>query len=641
MIIPMKRLTLAAHKDDEAAILKAIQRINAVEIIQSGAEQADDGSSLAELEEKVELTKEAVRTLKPYAPKAGLLTPLPEATPDDLFKSLPKGLEESLRVRELLRSITDVTSAIEKNDSLLETLAPWHDFDGDMQTFGGSDRVRFFTGMISQQDLEKLDSYRDILEYQVFGRGQACAVLIACPAEEAKKVQQCLKSLQWTDVAFPRLSGTPAEAEDTLRHDNEELSARKEKLQEELRSLASETDEIARAGDAAVFERDRAKASMEMGRTESTFLLEGWIRADEEEKVRSTILSVTRDCYLDIRDPNEDETPPSVVRNTEFAEPFEAVTNLYSRPDPSGIDGTPFMAPFYVLLFGMMLSDTGYGLILAIGCYLFLRLKKPSGMIGSLAHVIFWGGLSTIIWGVLIGTFFGMDFDTLFGTKDVFPLVVDPMDNPITMLILCFGLGVVHLLAGVFIHIRMCFAAGDWRSAIYDNLSWVLIVVGLIAFAGTTVAAPGIASLRYAGIGMIAIGVLMILLFKGRSKKNVLLRTVSGLGELYQVTSWLSDVLSYSRLFALGIATGVIASVFNDICSMLMAFDNPILKVLGILVACALLAGLHLFNIFINTLGAFVHCARLQYVEFYGKFYEPGGKEFRPLGMKSSNVRLT
>ena len=641
MIIAMKRLTLVAHKDDEAAILKAIQRINAVEIIDSGTDQPDEGGSLAELEEKVELTKEAVRALKPFAPKSSLLTPLPEATPDDLIASMPKGLESSRRVRDLLRSIADINSAIDKDDSLLEALAPWRGFDGDMQTFGRSDRVRYFTGMLSGQDIEKLDSFRDVLEYQVYGEGQSCAVLIACSAEDSKQVQQYLKSLQWTDVVFPKLSGTPAQAETTLLHEKEELSKKREELQKELRDLASGTDEIARAGDAVTFERDRAKVSLEMDRTASTFRLEGWIRADEEEKVRNTILNVTQACYLQTRDPDEDETPPSVVRNSDFAEPFEAVTNLYSRPDPNGIDGTPFMAPFYVLLFGMMLSDTGYGLVLAIGCYLFLRLKKPTGMIGSLAHVIFWGGLSTIIWGVLIGTFFGMDFDTLFETKDVFPLIVDPMDNPITMLILCFGLGVLHLLSGVFIRIRMCFAAGDWQSAIFDNLSWVLIVVGLILFAGITVAAPGLSVPRYAGIGMIGLGVAMILLFKGRAKKNVFSRTISGLGELYQVTSWLSDVLSYSRLFALGIATGVIASVFNDICSMLMAFDNPVLKLLGVLVACVLLAGLHLFNIFINTLGAFVHCARLQYVEFYGKFYEAGGKEFKPFGMKSRNVRLT
>lgn len=143
------------------------------------------------------------------------------------------------------------------------------------------------------------------------------------------------------------------------------------------------------------------------------------------------------------------------------------------------------------------------------------------------------------------------------------------------------------------------------------------------------------------GTIMAIVGALMILLFKGRAKKNVFSRTASGLGELYQVTSFLSDILSYARLFALGIATGVIASVFNDLCAMLTGSPNIFLRILGIAVACALLVALHAFNIAINTLGAFVHCARLQYVEFYGKFYEAGGREFRPLGYRTKNVHIT
>ena len=322
-------------------------------------------------------------------------------------------------------------------------------------------------------------------------------------------------------------------------------------------------------------------------------------------------------------------------------EPFEAVTNLYSRPDPSGIDGTPYMTPFYILLFGMMLSDTGYGLLLLIGGYLFLKLKKPGGMMGSFAKVITWGGLSTVIWGFLTGTFFGLDFDVIFGTTDVFPILVDPMSDPIMMLILCFGLGVLHILFGVSLKIKMSFDAGDWQTAVFDNLSWILIIIGLIMFAGASAVQGLPPVVSKIGLVLAVIGAVMILLFKGRAKKNVFSRTVSGLGELYQVTSYLSDILSYARLFALGIATGVIASVFNQLCGMLMGSPNIILKILGTLIACVLLVGLHLFNLAINTLGAFVHCARLQYVEFYGKFYEAGGRTFQPLGYTAKHVRLT
>ena len=632
MIISMKRLTLIAHKDDEQAILKALQRLNAVEIISAGEEAADEGV-LAGLEEQVAKTSDALAALKPYAPKKGLLDPTPETTAAALMEALTKGLEDSGRVEELVREASEIRSRKEKNLALLDQLAPWKSFPADMKTYAASKKVRYFTGLMVSQDVDKLKAHEDILEYQVFSEGGNQAVLVACEAEDAKQVQAVLKSLQWTDVVFPKLSGTPGAAMAALEEDNRKLAARQEELAAELKELGVCAEEIGRANDAAVIERDRARASQELARTAATFHLEGWVREDEVEKVKKAIASVTDACMVDVRDPDEDEVPPSVVKNGDFAQPFEAVTNLYSRPDPNGIDGTPYMAPFYVLLFGLMLSDTGYGIVLAIGCWLFTKFLKPTGMMGSLAKVIFWGGLSTIVWGVLIGTFFGLDFDVVFGTNNIFPLLVDPMEEPIGMLILCFGLGIVHLIAGVIIKMKMSFDRGDWQTAIFDNLSWILIIVGLIVF----VALP---ALKIVGLVMLLAGVLMILLFKGREKKNVFSRTISGLGELYQVTSYLSDVLSYSRLFALGIATGVIASVFNDICSMLMGSPNIVMKILGIAVACALLVFLHLFNIFINTLGAFVHCARLQYVEFYGKFYEAGGKEFRPLGMKTKHVRL-
>lgn len=239
----------------------------------------------------------------------------------------------------------------------------------------------------------------------------------------------------------PKRDGTPALAVKELTELNRELSEKKSDLEQALAKEASGSAKMVESAlDAAVIERDRAAAAAELATTSATFQLEGWVPEDKTDLVEKAILSVTDAYYLSVRDPAEGEIPPSVVENKKFATPFEQVTNLYSRPDPKGIDATPYMAPFYVLLFGMMLSDTGYGIVLAILTALYIKLKKPTGMSGGFAHVLFWGGLSTIVWGVLVGTFFGMDFDTLFGTTDVFPLFLDPMSNPIGMLILCLAL---------------------------------------------------------------------------------------------------------------------------------------------------------------------------------------------------------
>jgi len=641
MIVSMKRMTLVAHKADEAAILNALQSTRAVEVI-SGGQDNGAQAALERAQARLQQLTDAIKTIHPYAPKKSFFAAPAEAKAEELFLMLPEAVSLSEKLSAINRELAATKSEIEKNETLIEALRPWEAFPADMQRYQLSKKVKYFTGVIAAADVQKLEAIDSTAEYQLFNEGITRTCVIACPQDDAKSVANFLKSLDWTDYVFPKMSGTPAEAMEELSERNRTLHAKKAELEAALCDSATGRDAMMESAyDAAVIERDRARAAAELVRSEATFQLEGWLPADKEEAVTHAIQQVTDAYYLHVREHDEDEIPPSYVENKPLVTPFEQVTNLYSRPDPNGIDATPYMTPFYILLFGLMLSDTGYGIVLAVLAALFIKLKKPTGMSGGFARVLFWGGLSTIVWGALVGTIFGMDFDTLLGTNNLFPLFVDPMENPIGMLILCFGLGVLHILFGVVLKMKLAFSRGDWQSAIFDSLSWILIVLGLIVYAVPS-AVQGIpAVIGTIGLGMAGLGAVMILLFKGRENKNPVMRTLSGLGELYQVTGYLSDILSYARLFALGIATGVIASVFNELCKMLMGSPILVLRILGIAIACVLLVALHGFNVAINTLGAFVHCARLQYVEFYGKFYEPGGRAFRPLSYQTRHFRVS
>ena len=641
MIVLMKRMTLVAHQADEAAILNALQATRAVEVITGGQDNGAQ-AALERAQSRLQQLGDALRTVRPFTQKKSFLAAPAEAKVDELFDMMPEAVALSDQLGAITRELSSTKAEIDKNESLIAALRPWEAFPSDMQTYQLSKHVKYFTGIVASSDVEKLQNIDATAEYQLFNEGIQRTCVIACPLDEARSVASFLKSLDWTDYVFPKMAGTPLEAMEELYERNRTLTAKKIELESALSDAATGRSALVEgAYDAAVIERDRALAAAELMRSEATFHLEGWFPEDRQEDINRAISSVTDAYYLDVRDPEEGETPPSFVQNNAFVSPFEQVTNLYSRPDPKGIDATPYMTPFYVLLFGLMLSDTGYGIVLSILTAIFIKLKKPSGMSGGFARVLFWGGLSTAVWGVLVGTVFGMDFDTLLGTNNLFPLFVDPMSDPIGMLILCFGLGVLHILFGVVLKMKLAFSRGDWQTAIFDSLSWILIVVGLILFAGPSAVAGVPAIVTTIGIGMAGLGAVMILLFKGRASKNPAMRTLSGLGELYQVTGYLSDILSYARLFALGIATGVIASVFNQLCLMLMGSHILVLRILGIIVASALLVALHGFNIAINTLGAFVHCARLQYVEFYGKFYEPGGRAFRPLAYQTRHIRVT
>ena len=647
----MKRLTLVGIRQEETDILRALQKAGAVELI--SVTDDDDGGDAArrldEAAERISRFSESLSAIKPYAKKPGFLAPTREEKLEKMQQDVGEAETASEHIRAILEEMKQIEGRIEKDRSTLSALIPWSDMDQDMSSVVSTKYTQYFTGLVDPA-AEAALSEQEAISAEFYGEPGNRAAILACLKEDARLVAGYLKTINWTDVVFPRMKGTPREAMLALEQDMTAGEKRLAELQTELESCGVSAAVLENAADALLIERDNLAADTQVEKDTSVFRLEGWVRSDEVDKVEKAIRSVTEDYYTEYRDPTEDETPPTVLKNDSFNTPFESLITLYSLPDARGIDATPYMTPFYIFLFGIMLSDTGYGLILSLGAWLFLKLKKPTGGLRGLAMVLFWGGISTMIWGVLVGTFFGLDFDVIFGTTDKFPLLIDPTGNPVGMLLFCLLLGVIHLICGHLIKMKMCFGDKDWQGAVFDNLSWVFALLGMVLaalpMASTFFDPPFDLGWYYAlhlntvGLGLILAGAAMVLLFKGRDKKNPISRLASGLGGLYGATSYLSDILSYARLLALGIATGYLAMVFNTLCSMLMG-GSGVMKCVGFIIAVVLLIALHLFSIAINTLGTFVHCARLQYVEFFGKFYEEGGRAFKPLQYKTKHVQIS
>ena len=647
----MKRLTLVGIRQEEADILRALQKVGAVELISVTAD--DDGGEgarkLDEAAERISRFSESLSAIRPYAKKPGFLTPVREEKLEKMQQDVGDAEAASEHIRAILEEKKQIEARLEKGRSTYAALIPWADMDQEMSSIVSTKFTHYFTGLVDPA-AEAAILEQEAISAEFYGEAGNRAAVLACLQEDARLVAGFLKTINWTDVAFPRMKGTPREAMLALEQEQEAGEKRLFELQSELESCGVSLDVLENAADALLIERDNLAAETQVEKDTSVFRLEGWVRSDEADKVEQAIRSVTEDYYTEYRDPAEDETPPTVLKNDKFNTPFESLITLYSLPDARGIDATPYMTPFYIFLFGIMLSDTGYGLVLSLGAWLFLKLKKPTGGLKGLAMVLFWGGLSTMVWGVLVGTFFGLDFDVIFGTADKFPLLLDPTGNPVGMLLFCLLLGVVHICCGHLIKMKMCFEDKDWQSAVFDNLSWVLVLLGLVLaalpMASTFFDPPfelgwyNALHLNTVGLVMILAGSAMVLLFKGRDKKNPISRLASGLGGLYGATSYLSDILSYARLLALGIATGYLAMVFNTLCSMLMG-GSGVMKFVGFIIAVVLLIALHIFSIAINTLGTFVHCARLQYVEFFGKFYEEGGRAFKPLQYKTKHVQIS
>lgn len=636
MIVPMKKLTLAALLEHREAILQALQSICAVQLISIG----EGEQSSAAAEGRVQRLQSAEELLKPYAGKAGF-GPKPEATRQELEEDIQPALEICAELEGLQRRIAQNGSDTEKRRLQLGSLLPWADMTDPLETVRSTASLKVMTGTVPVDGVKALMETGALV--QLYGGEKERAALVICPNEEYAGIAPSIRATGFQEKGFGDIRGTASENIQRLRTEIEALEAERAQLEARLAAFAPKREEIRRALDGAAIDRDREQSKEALAHTKTAFLLTGWVREDMTEKVRREIEKITDVYYLAFEDPSEGDAVPTVLKNSRLITPYEAVTNLYSLPAYGTIDGTPLMAPFYFIFFGMMLSDTVYGAVLALGAWAFLKYIKPRGMMENLAKVLLMGGISTIFMGLLFGTCAGVSWPVIFrGTalENTFP-IIDSSADPIAMLALCAAMGIIQMFYAVFIAAYSCIKHRDWAGAIVDNLSWVFIITGLLLMSAPSLGLP--AALGTAGKWM-AIGfAAVVLLFAGRSKKNVAGRLMSGAGKLYDVTSWLGDVLSYARIFALGLSTGVIGLVLNTLCwDMLFASfkGNPVLMVVGFIIVTVLSVALHAFMMAISTLGCFVHSARLQYVEFFGKFYEAGGKAFKPLRYETKYVNV-
>ena len=330
--------------------------------------------------------------------------------------------------------------------------------------------------------------------------------------------------------------------------------------------------------------------------------------------------------FVDIQDVETDEDYPILLQNNKFARSFQSLVDMYALPKPGyDIDPTFWASVFYVILFGMMLGDVGYGALMAIMCAIGLFKFKVEGNTKKTMGMLMLSGIVSIPFGFLFGGFFGDLLPTITNNAVEFkPLLFNPMEEPIAMLILSMGVGVIHLFAGMAIDIYIKTKRGDWKTGFFKVAPWYLIVVGLILWV------TNISVGKYLALT----GLIVLLLLGDQSTKNPFKRIFSGIASLTDITSWLSDILSYSRILALGLSTSVIAMVVN-ILAVLIGYKG----ITAILFVVILIFG-HVLDLALSGLSSYVHTIRLQYVEFFGKFYEGGGRPFEPLDYASKFTKI-
>lgn len=536
------------------------------------------------------------------------------------------------------KKIADGQSEINRLRALIAGLQPWETLDIPLEmneteyaaVILGTANVKTDTAALMQSVHE---ATAGTVVQEVSEDKQQKYYSIICLKEEKDKVFEALRPYNFSAVNLGT-EGTATEAAHRYEKEIKQIEKEIETQKETLAELSPARKDIEYLYDSLVMHRDRVKIVGDMLSTETVFYFDGWMPARAQEAVEELLKRY--EFSYDIQKPTEEDDVPVLLDNKGLVVPFEAVTGMYSLPGKGDIDPTAILAPFYFIFFGLMLSDAAYGLILTVLCGFVLKKYRLEGTLYRMFKMFAICGISTFIWGALFGGWFGNFFsvaaETLFGKEfSIDPLWFNPLEEPMRLLIFSLILGAVHLFVGMGIQAYMLIRDGHPVDAICDIGLWYLLLIGLVLFGVGGTIAP---MLTTVGKVMSIVGAGGILLTGGRKKKGIIGKITGGLGSLYGITSYLSDILSYSRLLALGLATGVVAQVINTLGSLAGG------GVMGaILLTVALVFGT-IFNLAINVLGAFVHSCRLQYVEFFGKFYTGGGRAFVPFERKTKYIKI-
>jgi V/A-type H+-transporting ATPase subunit I len=401
------------------------------------------------------------------------------------------------------------------------------------------------------------------------------------------------------------------------------MRSERDSLTEQIASEAPHRDDLQRVLDYLATKVARAEAAERLLATDSTLTLTGWVTAPSEKELGDALSKYT--CAWELRDPvpEEYEHVPVQLKNNALTSPLTMVTEMYSLPAYDGVDPNPLMAPFFVLFYGIMMADVGYGLLMILAA-LIVKRKKPRGGMKNFFNLLLMCGVSTLALGVVTGSFFGDALPKLFelfgGTFTLpYKPLFDPLNNTQQVLIGALALGAFQIIVGMAISFVKQTRDGHFWDALFDVGSWWIL------FGGIALGAMGIT-------WWVAIaGAAALVLTQGRSKPTVLGKLAGGVGSLYNITGYFGDILSYSRIMALMLAGGVIAQVFNTLAALT---GNIVTFLLIFLVG-------HALNLGLNLLGCYVHDLRLQCLEFFGKFYKDGGRPFQPLRINTKYVNIT
>lgn len=625
-IVKMKKVSLIALQSEKESIVKRLQKFGGLHIVNLEERISEDQFNDLLLDGETDKVNQLEAELTQVKYSFDFITKYDKTKKKMFDQKLlvsEKEYYENLNEKQKLNDIylqcraIDTKLAEQKNSEtkiniLIKQLIPWKSMDSKLEDLKNTRNTNIVLGFLLTKYAEEFkdamyNSDAKVHIEEISSDKENTYILLIYHNSGEDKVSIVQKQSGWTKATFNDLVGTPAENINRLSDAISSINKEREDLAKQAEKLVQHKDFLKVSYDIIASERDKSAVVKNFAKTEKSFVIHGWVPEKQTTALTTALEEITDKFWIQYENPNKDEEFPVLLDNPVIVRPLEMITEQYSLPNSRAIDPNLIMAPFFVMFFGMMVSDAGYGIVLALITAIALIVLKPEGGMKKMMGLLCLGGISTFIWGAVFGGWFGVNLK---------PLWFNPLDNPLQMLIFCLILGVFQLYVGMGLQAFKNIRAGNYLDALFDQGLWYLLLTGLIMLALPQFAVAG----KFMSIG----GAVGLVATQGRTKQGILNKLISGVLSLYNVTGFLGDVLSYSRLFALGLATGVIGTVVNSMSSMLGgSFIGNIFMVFFLILG-------HSFNIAINVLGAYVHSSRLQYVEFFGKFFEGDGKPFVP-----------
>lgn len=650
-IVKMNKFTLLAFQSQKETILESLQKFQGVQFINFEEKvmeempflkEASDNIKVSEVQSELAKVKFSLDFMERYIPREKGIKAIKKGKKHLRYDEIKKLTEKSnwLSTYEILKKydnkLNDLKNEISKLKSEIEELTPWTNLDvsfGDLKSLKTSN---YFIGTVNKNLADKfveefnsqiVDSYTEKLGET----RDEVSLLVLFHKSQAELTEDLVKKYNLNKFDF-KYDSTP---KGIIKEYNKKIEVAENELksiEEEIKKHSDKIEDLEIAFEYYSMEENKAKSGEYFLKTDKILVMEGWTPEEKKAEFEDVLKSCCGDNYfIEFSEPSSEDNVPILLKNNKFVEPYEIITSMYSLPNYREIDPTPAMTPFFFVFFGMMLSDAGYGLVMLIASTLALKLLPLDRGVQKFMKLFQSISISTIAWGIIYGSYFG-DAPTMFIPGGIKPLWLDPASEPMSVLIIAIIMGFIHLYTGLGIKAYELVKSGKPLEALFDVGFWYFTLTGLVMlFIGPSIGIPLLGNIgKYIAI----VGVIGLVATQGRTNKGIIGKIAGGFYGIYGITGYLGDILSYSRLLALGLATGLIGTSFNLMVSLL---GNGVFAwVFGIVI----FLGGHIFNLAINVLGAYVHACRLQYLEFFGKFYSGGGKEFKPFTTKNKYIRI-